>query len=105
MGCCPGAAAFPSDPSAKLTTTPGTSVCSQISVDLLRMYKRPIDCYITHSLYSQIGSTREELEKASAFLNDFIDQKLIDDENCTGIDSLAIVRTLIDKIVKKGMCL
>lgn len=102
MSCCP-ATLYPTD-QQRYGVVPDTP-CGSISIDLLNMYKRPIDCYIKYGLAYQIQSTPEELESASLFLQGFMDQKAVNQEDCTGIEMLPIIRSLVNRIVKKGVCL
>ena len=100
-GGCPGALPV----SDEIRYNVQSVQCSAITVDLLRTYKRPIDCYLQHDLFAQIGSTQEELTNASEYLLKFIHQKQEDPDDCEGIESLAIIRSLVDRIIKKGICL
>jgi hypothetical protein len=102
MGCC--------DPNTNITEqqrfgfVEGTP-CEAITVDLLELYKRKIDCYLLYKLWVNIQSTKEELEGAQTYLQNFIDQKVADPSDCTGVESLYIVRALVDKIIRVGACL
>jgi hypothetical protein len=102
MGCCPGTSYATEE--QKFGVIP-TTICSSITVDLLELYKRPIDCYLTYHLWNEIGSSELELQNAAAFLQKFINMKTADEEDCSEIASLSIVRSIVDKIIKKGICL
>lgn len=101
MSCCNAPLVTNEERYGVLEDTP----CGSISIDLLTMFKRPIDCYLEHNLADKIGSNVNELQSASAFLLTFINQKKADPNDCTGISMLPIIRELVDKIIKKGLCL
>lgn len=102
MGCCDNGK-YATD-EEKYSVVPNTP-CGAISIDLLNMYLRPITCYLQYRLWTSIGSTEMELVNAKIYLLGFIDQKKADPENCEGMESLAIIRVIVDKIIKKGVCL
>lgn len=79
--------------------------CSAITVDLLQMYKNPIDCYINYKLWGVIDMNEAQLYNMSSILQVLIEQKISDPNNCTGIEQLAHIRATVDKIVKRGVCL
>lgn len=101
MGCCDGTILSDEERFKVYSNTP----CGAITVDMLIMYRRPIECYLQYGLWGKIGSTEEELTLAVEYLTNFINQKNIDDENCEGLDKLPIIRLIIDKIFKAGICL
>lgn len=103
MGCCPG-----SDPNITPQEQFGVVIgtpCTAITVDLLQIFKKMIDCYIQYGLWGKIGSSEEELTNARDYLQNFITQKIADPNDCTGVEMLYIVRQIADKIIKKGACL
>lgn len=84
---------------------PQDAPCDSISIGLLEMYKNPIDCYLKNKLWSQIGSTSEEMQAASDYLAGLIAQKTADPENCEGVQNLLNVRKMMHLILNKGICL
>lgn len=101
MGCCPTKHYTDEE---RFGVLPNTQ-CSAITVDMLLMFKKPIDCYVKHGLWGEVGSSEEEMNSAVSYLEGFIAQKQLDEENCEGLESLAIIRSIVDKIIKKGICL
>lgn len=79
--------------------------CTAITVDLLQMYKNPIDCYINYKLWGVIDMNESQLSTLSGQLQVLINQKISDPNNCDGIEHLAHIRSTVDKIVKRGVCL
>jgi len=79
--------------------------CEAITVDLLQTYKRPIECYLRYKIWNSIESTKEELESAVSYLDTFIANKIVNPANCEGLESLYLIRSLVDKMLKKGVCL
>jgi hypothetical protein len=103
MGCCPGSSLYATD-EQKYGVAENTP-CDMITVDLLNMYKNPIDCYVQYKLWANIGSSEAELLAAQSALNTLIAQKEADENNCEGIAALVMIRVIVDKIIKKGACL
>jgi len=79
--------------------------CSAITVDLLKVYKKPVDCYLNFKLWGNVGSSEGELQNISSLLDIMIGQKIGNPNDCTGMESLVIIRSIVDRIVKKGVCL
>jgi hypothetical protein len=79
--------------------------CSAITVDLLKVYKKPVDCYLNFKLWGNVGSSEAELHNISSLLDIMIGQKIGNPNDCTGMESLVLIRSVVDKIVKKGVCL
>lgn len=102
MGCCNGNIIL--SPEVRYGVSEETP-CEAITVDLLRLYKDKIDCYLKYKLWGNINSSQIELENAVMYLSGFISQKELDSSNCSGIENLWIVRQIVDKIVKFGACL
>lgn len=84
---------------------PQDAPCDSISIELLQMYKNPIDCYLKNRLWSQIGSTSEEMQAASDYLAVLIQQKIADPQNCEGVQNLLNIRKMMHLILNKGLCL
>lgn len=101
MSCCKTEILPPEEQFGVLVSTP----CASITVDLLQVYKRGIDCYLQYRIWDKIGSNEAELLGAQEYLQDFINQKITDPNDCTGIEFLYLVRVLVDKIIKVGACL
>lgn len=102
MACCGGSITLSDQERFGVyTSTP----CTAITVDLLQVYKRGIDCYLRNKLWSRINSNEQEMLSAESYLQDFIDRKIADPNDCTGIESLYLIRVLFDKIVKIGVCI
>jgi hypothetical protein len=79
--------------------------CEAITVDLLKTYKKPLDCYLQYKMWGNVGSSEGELVNATNLLDIMIGQKIANPSDCTGIESLYLIRSIVDKIVKKGVCL
>lgn len=79
--------------------------CDKISVDLLVTYKKPIDCYLKYKLWDNIKSSKAELESAQSQLADMVSRKQADPMDCTGLESLYLIRIIVEKIIQKGMCI
>lgn len=79
--------------------------CSAITVDLLQVYRKPIQCYLNHKLWVNVGSSEGELQNVTALLDIMISQKIGNPNDCTGMESLVTIRSLVDRIVRKGVCL
>lgn len=81
------------------------NLCSDITVDLLMQYQRPIQCYITNNLGSQTGISDMELQNANTVLSNYIIAKAADPNTCEFKEQLPIIQALVTKIIIKGMCL
>jgi hypothetical protein len=79
--------------------------CSAITVDLLKVYQKPVNCYLNYKLWGNVGSSEGELQNVASLLEVMIGQKIADPNDCTGMESLVEIRSLVDRIVKKGVCL
>lgn len=79
--------------------------CETITVDLLRLYLRPIKCYLKYKMWDRIGSNEQELISAKEYLDDFIARKSADPADCTGVESLVLIRVIVAKMVNLGVCL
>ena len=102
MGCCGGG--LPIDDSARFGVVQDTP-CTAITVDMLSIYKKNVDCYVMHKLWNNIGSTEAEMQAAQTYLQTMISQKIADPNDCTNIESLYLVRLLVHKIILGGVCL
>lgn len=103
MSCCGGSTeSLP--PVVVYGFTEGTP-CNSITADLLNLWKGKIDCYLRHGLWGKINSNEEELTIAQSYLAEMIDRKIADPNDCEGLDTIHLVRAIIDKIVKVGVCL
>lgn len=102
MGCCNSTEAIP--PLVQFGHNPATP-CSAITVDLLNVYKSRIECYLKYGLWFNISSSEEEMNAANAHIDQMVERKLIDPNDCTGIESIVLIRMLVDRIIKLGACL
>lgn len=101
MACCSETNLTPQEIFGVSPDTP----CTSIGIDLLKVYQRPIDCYLKYKLWETIESTELELQNATEYLQGLIDQKTADPNDCRGIEILWLVRVLVDRIIKRGVCL
>jgi hypothetical protein len=83
----------------------GDTPCSAITIDLLRTYQRPILCVIEKELWLHVQSSVEEMKAANQVIENLIEIKEKDSGSCEGTASLAIIRTLVGKIVQLGLCI
>ncbi len=81
------------------------NTCAGITVDLLQMMLRPIQCYLDNKLWDQISSTKAELEEYKNYLELYIAAKIADPETCEYREQLPPVQVYFNKILVKGMCL
>lgn len=102
MSCCGGGA--PIEDSERFGIAQNTP-CQAITVDMLGIYKKNIDCYVQHKLWTNITSTEAEMTSAQTYLQGMITQKMADPNDCTNIESLYLVRLLVHKIILGGVCL
>lgn len=72
---------------------------------MLKVFKKPIDCYLKYGIFESIGESRDTVAAAADYLQGFIHQKVANPADCTGIERLPEVRALVDKIMTKGICL
>lgn len=79
--------------------------CGGITADLLRMYLRPIQCYLTHQLWARIGSNQSELESARLYLETYIAAKDADPNTCEYREQLPIVQALVSRMHQENICL
>lgn len=79
--------------------------CEAITIDLLMMFKNPIDCYLQHKLWANIGSSEEEMQAASNWIANFINQKNEDNFDCNNLSELIVIRIMFSKILNLGVCL
>lgn len=78
--------------------------CEGITIDLLNMYKRLVDCVISHSLYTQVSVSQAEINQAKALLITWISAKEIDPASCEHQEKLPLLQLIINKIVAFGQC-
>lgn len=99
----------PSDPPQtdlnSVTRVYNQNECRGITIDLLQMYLRPIECYIKYGLYENIQSTQLELQNAQTYLENYIAAKQADPETCEYREQLPIVQTIVNRIISAGICL
>lgn len=109
MGNCPGGC-FENNNLAYRGYIPGNiqvlshGDCAGVTIDLLNMYKRLIDCAVTHSLYTQIDVSQADINNAKLLLTAWITAKELDPASCEHQTQLPIVQFIINKIVAYGQC-
>jgi hypothetical protein len=79
--------------------------CSFISIEVLEMYRRPMECYLQYGLQNSIGYTQEQIEDFVAYLNQLIAIKQLDPNACGDFEQLPAVRAALNVILNKGICL
>lgn len=76
----------------------------RVSVDLLRMFQRPILCRLRYKIFDET-LTMEVLESTRVLIDDYIAAKINDPETQLYFDQFPGIQFIIDDIQKKGICL
>lgn len=87
------------------TETLDHNYCSGITVDLLRMYQRPIQCCLNNKLWNVIGYAIETLQQYNNLLETIIAAKIADPNSCEGLDQLEPIQELSNIFIKKRLCI
>ncbi len=82
-----------------------TIICNSITVSLLTLWKRKIDCMIENNYGDQIDTSNTQLTNTSTILESWIADKTSNPESCNYIENLPDTQRLINKIILKGLCL
>ena len=104
MGCC-GNQDFVQQHTVTRTAVVNLSDCKAISVDLLQMYKTPIDCILSKGIWDQVGISQADLVASSMLLGNYIAAKHYNQDDCTYYDQLAIVKQQMKLIFDKHVCI
>lgn len=81
------------------------SECAGITLDLLEMFLRPVQCYLRNGFGSNIGVTASQLQNTQHYLELYISAKRADPETCQYKEELPQVQSLINKIISAGICI
>lgn len=76
----------------------------RVSVDLLRMYQRPILCRLRYQIFDN-ELTYEKLSEISVLLDDYISAKVVDSNTRLFHDRLKEIQDIVNIIYQKGVCL
>lgn len=80
------------------------STCSGITVDLLEMWKRKLDCLIQSGQFEDAETTQEIANNTQLILNNYIQAKLLDPTTCEYFEYVPLLQSLIARIVIAGIC-
>lgn len=75
-----------------------------VSVSLLQMFLRPVQCRILHSVYDDV-LTVEETANLQQLLTQYIAAKLADPNTQEYYEHFSYIQEKIDYIYKKNICL
>ena len=104
MACC-GNQDFVQQYAVERSAVVNLSDCKAISVDLLKMYKTPIDCILSNGIWDQVGISQADLVASSMLLGNYIAAKLYNQDDCTYYDQLTVVKKQMSIIFDKRICL
>jgi hypothetical protein len=79
--------------------------CIGITVDLLEMYLRPVQCCLNNSIFEIVNSTQAELESTKTYLESYITAKRLDPQTCEFKDQLPPAQSLVNRIIIAGICI
>ena len=76
----------------------------RVTVDLLRMFQRPIMCRLRYQIFDDV-LTMVKLEEMRVLIDDYVAAKLLDPNTQLFFDRFAEIQAVVDDIYKKGVCL
>jgi len=77
--------------------------CEAVTVEILQMIKKPLDCYIENGFFDR-GISEVELRTAQSNVIAWIESKVIDPASCEHQEKLAGLQELMQKIYQNGYC-
>lgn len=107
MGCCNGGniVEMTYDGSSKTLVQRSISMCEQLPVDVLEIWKRKIDCVIDTNQIASITGNPVEVTNAQTVINEWIAAKHEDPATCAYYEYLPLMQDIVNKCIIKGICI
>lgn len=90
----------PLSPETVVTTQP-----DWVTIDILQMYRIPLQCMKTHGSYVMIGETSESVNNALAAIDGMITLKLHNTNSAVDMGVFDSAKAVSFKAINQGICL